>query len=106
MGLSYNTKWLRARAAQNTGNLWQCYNFHTKPVSPFGPSGTNSDKIGLALQERLFSTAIFRFPPIYTMLRVRVRVRVSVPVPYVRYLNADKREFPVPNATASQEGLF
>ncbi len=27
------TKWLRAQAAQNTGNLWQCYNFHTKPPS-------------------------------------------------------------------------
>ncbi len=32
--------------------------------------------------------------------------RISVSVPYVRYLNADKREFLVPNATASREGLF
>ncbi len=27
------TKWLRAQAVHNTGNLWQCYNFHTKPPS-------------------------------------------------------------------------
>ncbi len=49
--------------------------------SPFGPSGTNSDKIGLSLQERLFSTAIFRFPPIYTMLK-----KISFPCPCSYYV--------------------
>ncbi len=27
------TKWLRARAAHNMGNLWQCWNVHKKPPS-------------------------------------------------------------------------
>ncbi len=31
------TKWLRARAAHNMGNLWQCCNVHKKPPS-IGPS--------------------------------------------------------------------
>ncbi len=37
----------------------------------------------------------------------RVKVQhISVAVPCVTYLNVDKREFPVPNATVYQEELF
>ncbi len=56
-----HSKWLRASAAHNTGNVWQCCNFYTKPPSIALTSGIwTMHGMGMGPQDLLSLSPYYR----------------------------------------------